>query len=178
MKTITISLRFALVWALLGSPWYGIAQVDSEALHERFPLASHEVPEEFVGAKAFLEFIKPFPSNGGQEALQWNAAKFMGYISAHGVTFESEMEGDVNGLVSPAEIKSAISSRRGGIFEAFKYLAITYARNSRKSSQLDVRKDSDEYIVEMGVYYKLVFANENGRLCLTEFHYINYDGED
>ena len=47
MKTITISLRFALVWALLGSPWYGTAQVDSEALHERFPLASHEVPEEW-----------------------------------------------------------------------------------------------------------------------------------
>lgn len=123
--------------------------IDSEAIHERCSPAIHEVPGEFAG-----------------------------YISAHGVTFESAMEGDFNGLASPLEIKSAVSSRKGGIYEDFKYLAITYARSSIKSSQLEVRKDSDKYIVEMGVYYRLIFAKENGRLCLTEFHYLNYDGED
>lgn len=178
MKTKSISLRFALVLVLLGYPWYGNAQEDSEALHERSSPASHEVPKEFLRAKEFLEFIKSTPSNGGTKAPYWNLAKFMNYISAHGVTFESAMEGDFNGLASPLEIKSAVSSRKGGIYEDFKYLAITYARSSMKSSQLEVRKDSDKYIVEMGVYYRLIFAKENGRLCLTEFHYLNYDGED
>jgi hypothetical protein len=145
-----------------------------------YKISNRSIPENFRDVYAFLEFIKypkePDDVFNAQEAPYWDISRFMSFISKNGVLF-SDVNGRLSGLKSPAQIRNAISNRKGRIFTAFAHLAHIYSVPYKQYSELGFEKKDKDFIVHLSDWYQLTFKLEGKRLRMTKCNYLTLESD-
>ena len=179
MKLLLKSIFVCFGIASLLAAWNFSMPTDASA-DNSYKITSRTVPDDFRQAYEFLEFIKfPKEPEGGfeaQEAPRWDLSRFMSFISAEGVIF-SDVNGGISGRRSPAQIRSALTQRKGAVFKVFAHLAHIYSIPYKQYSELTFQKKDKSFIVNISDWYSLTFASEGDHLRLIKCDYLEQEGD-
>jgi hypothetical protein len=157
-----------------------ITIINSDILSQDYQITGRDVPQEFLDAFKFLEFIKYTKEPKGEfkpeAAPRWSRTIIDSIISDNGINF-SDVNEDSSTLLSKNVILASLAQRKGMAFKTFSHISHIYSIPYKQYSELSFAKDTQaRFIVNIANWYTLTFIREKGRLKLCEINYRQLEG--
>jgi len=172
-------INIALILGISMSVSCGRGKVSSKKTDPSAKITKRVTPAEFSEPQGFLDSIKHSSEPKGgfdpSKAPRWNTDRFMSFISDQGVVL-TDVNDSSNRKVSPGQLRSELTSRKGEAFKTFAHLAHIYSIPYKQYSEVSYQKTDHGAVLNLSYGYKLTFTIEAGKYRLTQCDFTASEG--